>query len=128
MNGGGRPKTAGDRAEDEMKVKAKRMAAAATDPIEKLRWHALARGNKGILGLGRMFRVMDDDGNRSLSLEEFADGVTKTGLEMDADEIKVMFDMLDEDKSGSVNISEFLEKVRVSDRSSNLPIKLIPNI
>ena len=49
----GRPKTAGDRAEDDMKVKARRLAATSKDPIERLRYHCLARGNTGILALGR---------------------------------------------------------------------------
>ena len=60
-----------------------------------------------------MFRVMDDDGNHSLNLEEFMDGITKTGLEVNREEIILMFKQIDKDGSGSVNVNEFLEKVRV---------------
>ena len=48
-----RPQTSGARAEADLKAKAERALATARDPIEKLRLFALARGAKGILGLGR---------------------------------------------------------------------------
>lgn len=57
---------------------------------------------------------MDDDGSKTLSLEEFSDGVIRTGLEATPDEIKAMFEIVDSDKSGSINVEEFLVKVRVS--------------
>lgn len=53
MSAIGRPKTSGDRTEDDMKARAKRLAVSSKDPIEKLRYHCLARGNTGILSLGR---------------------------------------------------------------------------
>ena len=71
----------------------------------------------------RMFRRMDDDGSRTLNLEEFSKGVRETGLEINDDDVKVLFDKFDVDGSGTVNIDEFLISVRVSqDRLSSLQL------
>jgi Ca2+-binding EF-hand superfamily protein len=61
-----------------------------------------------------MFRRMDDDGSRSLNMEEFSKGIRETGLELTADEEKALFDKFDIDGSGTINIDEFLIAVRVS--------------
>ncbi len=50
---GPRPKTSGQRADDELKAKARAQLANCTDPIEKLRLLALCRGSSGIMGLGK---------------------------------------------------------------------------
>ena len=57
---------------------------------------------------------MDDDGSRSLSLDEFVKGIRETGLELDEEGEKLLFEKFDVDGSGSVNIDEFLIAVRVS--------------
>ena len=61
-----------------------------------------------------MFRRMDDDGSRSLNLEEFSKGIRETGLELNDDDLKNLFQKFDIDSSGTVNIDEFLIAVRVS--------------
>ena len=61
-----------------------------------------------------MFRRMDDDGSKSLQFQEFSKGIRDTGLECTNEEAKEMFNTFDKDKSGSVNIDEFLLAIRVS--------------
>ena len=60
-----------------------------------------------------MFRRMDDDGSKSLQFQEFSKGIRETGLECTNEEAKEMFTTFDKDKSGSVNIDEFLLAIRV---------------
>lgn len=88
-----RPTSAMSRSESELINKSQRALDDGRDkePIEKLRLLCLARGACGIFGLGRAFRRMDDDGNKSLSLEEFAKGLRDSGLDCNDDEASQMF-------------------------------------
>jgi len=60
-----------------------------------------------------MFRVIDDDGNRSLSFAEFKKGCRDYGLELEVDVVQEMFKQLDRDGSGSIDFDEFLRALRV---------------
>lgn len=82
------------------------------DPVQRLRLLCLSRGATGILGLGRLFRRMDEDGSKNLNLEEFMLGLREIGLEASDEEITNMFKQFDTDDSGSVNTDEFLVHIR----------------
>uniref|UniRef100_A0A1B0G0F6 EF-hand domain-containing protein n=1 Tax=Glossina morsitans morsitans TaxID=37546 RepID=A0A1B0G0F6_GLOMM len=86
------------------------------DPLTKLRLLCLTRGARGIVGLGsncRVFRIMDDDGSKTLNEEEFSDGIKEYGLnELTEEEIKDLFSSFDEDGSGTIDMTEFLLKLR----------------
>ncbi|KAH8264067.1 hypothetical protein KR038_002104 [Drosophila bunnanda] len=82
------------------------------DPIYKLRLQCFSRGATGILGLARTFRVMDDDGSKSLNAEEFKKGVSDIGLALSDSEIQQMFTSFDTDGSGTINMTEFLVQLR----------------
>lgn len=108
-----RPLTAASRHEAEMKNQMKRAAQnMANSPVEKLRCQLLARGATGIIGFGKVFRRMDDDGNRSLNFEEFRKGIEESAVKVDGDGMRTLFDAFDSDKSGSVCINEFLKAIR----------------
>jgi hypothetical protein len=50
------------------------VAAGGAGPqviLGKLRAELKSRGASGIVGLGRKFRIMDDDGSKSLNMAEF---------------------------------------------------------
>ncbi|XP_072032234.1 calcyphosin-like protein [Amphiura filiformis] len=80
--------------------------------IEKLRAQCLKRGASGIKGLSRTFRIMDDDGNKKLDLEEFKKGLHDYGVEVNQDEAKGLFQAFDKDGNGSIDFTEFLESLR----------------
>ncbi|EDV93269.1 calcyphosin-like protein isoform X2 [Drosophila grimshawi] len=110
--------------EAELKNKARRELANGLekDSIYKLRLQCFSRGATGILGLARSFRVMDDDGSKTLSLEEFTKGIIDIGLDANESDIQDMFNRFDTDGNGTINMTEFLMKLRPPMGSSRLNI------
>lgn len=104
-----------DRTERQMKqaaVKALR-DNKELDPIEKLRLLCLERGANGIQGLGRSFRIMDDDRNRTLDFVEFRKGLRDYGLiDISNEDAKKAFNTFDTGGDGRVDFDEFLLALR----------------
>lgn len=78
------------------------------------------RGATGILGLSRKFKQMDDDGSNSLSIQEFRNAIKEFGLDFTEAEIAELFNTFDRDRSGTIDYTEFLLKIRVGDFSVTL--------
>lgn len=95
-----------------MQQNVKQKMKDATDPLEKLRLQCLARGSSGIKGLGRTFRIMDDDGNRKIDLVEFKRGLRDYGVDLEPNDIQDMYQQMDADGSGSLDFDEFLLALR----------------
>lgn len=96
----------------ELMAKMAKMKMTTTDPIEKLRASCLERGASGIKGLGRMFKIIDDNNSRSIDLAEFKKGVHDYGLIMEPGEVQAMFQTFDKDGSGQIDFDEFLQALR----------------
>ncbi|XP_055948489.1 calcyphosin-like protein [Argiope bruennichi] len=107
-----RPLSAQTRNEQVMKERASKKLMVTDDPIEKLRLLCLQRGAKGILGLGRIFRRMDDNHSGDLNFEEFVKGIRDTGLNVTDEEAEQIFKHFDKDDSGTLKYDEFLRAVR----------------
>ncbi|KAG8454848.1 hypothetical protein GDO86_001171 [Hymenochirus boettgeri] len=98
--------------EREMITKAQRKYPHCQDPLEKLRLQCLARGASGIKGLGRAFRIMDDNRSNSLDLEEFSKGLQNYGVSLQPSEVLDLFHLFDKNGNGTINFDEFLNSVR----------------
>ncbi|XP_067885205.1 calcyphosin-like protein isoform X5 [Heterodontus francisci] len=96
----------------EMAMNAKKQLQQCSDPVEKLRLQCLSRGSAGIKGLGRVFRIMDDDNNRSLDFKEFAKGLNDYGVLMEKEDVEACFKCFDKDASGTIDFDEFLMALR----------------
>ncbi|XP_070213749.1 calcyphosin-like protein isoform X3 [Bos mutus] len=96
----------------EMAIQAKKKLTVATDPIERLRLQCLARGSAGIKGLGRVFRIMDDNNNRTLDFKEFVKGLNDYAVVMEKEEAEELFRRFDKDGNGTIDFNEFLLTLR----------------
>ncbi|XP_028404751.1 calcyphosin-like protein [Dendronephthya gigantea] len=117
-----RRRGAHDDPEEEMRRKYRQLVIETTDPVEKLRYACLSRGSSGIKGLGRTFRIMDDDGSKSLNFDEFEKGLHDYGVALDKEHAQQAFAAFDKDGSGSVDINEFLLALRPPMSESRLNI------
>ena len=70
---------------------------------------------------------MDDDGSKALGFEEFSKGLRDTGLELDDEGYREMFETFDKDSSGQLSIDEFLYSVRVR-QTVQINIRLMTEI
>lgn len=86
--------------------------AKSKSPIDLFREKVLERGANSIKGIGRTFRIYDDDGSKNLNFEEFFEGIRDYGLDFKKEEAKEVFDLFDKDNSGEVSIDEFLIGLR----------------
>ncbi|CAG9537659.1 unnamed protein product [Cercopithifilaria johnstoni] len=98
--------------EEELKMKALKDLQKAKDPVERLRLQCLIRGNAGIKSLGRSFRIMDDNGSRTLDFEEFQKGLHDFDVKSTSEEIQEVFKKFDKDNSGTIDFDEFLLSLR----------------
>jgi Ca2+-binding EF-hand superfamily protein len=80
--------------------------------VKLLKDKLASRGARGIIGLGKTFRIMDDDGSRSLSTYEFNKALHDYGLGFTKEESEDIFGFFDTDRSGSVDYNEFLRAIR----------------
>lgn len=85
---------------------------SAEDLVERLRTKLASRGARGIIGLGKQFRIMDDNNSRSLDIYEFTKAVKDYMLGFNDSEIKSLYSYFDSDRSGSVDYDEFLRTLR----------------
>jgi hypothetical protein len=81
--------------------------------LELLREQLKAHGARGFVGLQRKFRIMDDDGSKSLNLVEFKKGIKESGVNLTDLQISQLFTTFDKDRNGSVDFDEFLTTLRV---------------
>jgi hypothetical protein len=66
------------------------------DLLTNLRESLKKRGARGIFGLGRKFRIIDDDGSGELDLSEFTKAISEHSMDWTDEDVKSVFDYFDE--------------------------------
>jgi hypothetical protein len=122
----------------EQRALAEKRANATNQPNEqvkiilaRLKKQLASHGASGIIGLGRKFRILDDDGSKSLSLSEFKKGMDEMKMNIAPSELQELFKyfgkiisfqitsyfnnaIVDIRKTGSISYDDFIETIAVS--------------
>jgi len=80
--------------------------------MERFREKLAKRGNRGIMGLGRSFKIADDDRSGSLCMEEFQKAIHDFRVGFNPTQSQKLYGVFDRDGSGSIDYEEFLRGVR----------------
>lgn len=90
------------------------LAGTATDKelIKHIREKIAARGARGIQGIGRKFKIADDDNSKALNKEEFKKAMHDFRIGLDAKQVGKAFEIFDRDGSGEISYDEFLRSIR----------------
>ena len=84
----------------------------AEDIFDRFRSKLAARGARGIIGIQRQFKIMDDDNSHSLSLSEFKKGCKDFRVELSDQDMAKLFNAIDRDRSGVVDYDELIRAIR----------------
>lgn len=80
--------------------------------IEKMRGMLAARGARGMIGLQRIFKIMDDNRSGTLDIQEFWKAIKDFRLKINQEECRKLFDLFDENDDGELQYDEFILAVR----------------
>lgn len=84
-----------------------------------------SHGARGITGLGRKFRIADDDRSGFIDFSEFQKVIAEHALGWTPAQIKLVFDFFDADRSNNISFDEFIVAIRghLNDRRRNLVLQ-----
>ena len=80
--------------------------------VQKLKEALQSYGAHGFIGLQRKFRIMDDDGSKTLTVSEFKKGMKEMNMGLTDGQLRALFDFFDQDHSGCISFDEFIQGVR----------------
>jgi calcyphosin len=89
--------------------------ASTRDPealAEALKQKLASRGARGIIGLQKQFKIMDDDNSKTLNVMEFNKALTDYKLGFTKPETTSLFNYFDVDSSGTITYDEFIRAIR----------------
>ena len=80
--------------------------------LDLLRAKIKQRGANGMFGLQRLFKIMDDDGSKSLNKFEFTKAMREYRLDIPHEDALAMFQAFDRTGDGAIDYDEFIRVVR----------------
>jgi hypothetical protein len=114
-NPAGSEKMADPYVREKMRRDAATNQASKSEPLALLalfRDKLRARGARGIIGLQRLFNMMDSDGSQTLSIPEFGKICKDFKVGISEENVPILFNLFDTNKDGTLQYAEFLETIR----------------
>lgn len=81
------------------------------DLVKMFRDKLASRGARGILGMQKVFKIMDDNRNGTLEIEEFWKAVCDFRIQISPEEARKLFDLFDINGDGGVDYDELMRSV-----------------
>jgi Ca2+-binding EF-hand superfamily protein len=82
--------------------------------VEQFQTKLAGRGARGIIGLQKQFKIMDDDRSMDLDIYEFKKAIKDFRIGIQDKDIERLFNIFDRDRSSKISYDEFLRTVRVN--------------
>lgn len=82
------------------------------DLLKDIKNRLLERSSFGIRGLSRIFKIMDDNGNHQLDVDDFRWGLIDFGININKDEAQQIVKHMDRDGNGTIDFDEFMRFMR----------------
>ena len=79
--------------------------------FESFKKYLQQKDAKTVLTLARHFKIMDENGNKTLDFGEFCRGIKNAGLNIPEDVLQELFNEFDYDGSGFISYDEFMVKL-----------------
>ena len=79
--------------------------------VERFRNKLKARGSRGLVGLARQFKIMDDNGSGSLDANEFHKAISDFGIDVETKDIATLFKCFDYTGDGEIDFNEFVRVI-----------------
>lgn len=83
------------------------------DLIKEIKSKIVERSANGIRGIARIFKAMDENGSRTLDVDDFRWGLKDYGVTISKEEAQQVLDHFDRDRNGQVDFNEFLRAIKV---------------
>ena len=80
--------------------------------MDVFREKLVSRGARGIIGLQRQFKIMDDNNSHDLDINEFKKAIKDFKVNILERDIEKLYNIFDRDRSGSISYDELLRGVR----------------
>ena len=85
---------------------------SSAELLQAIKSQLISRGSMEIRGIGRMFRILDDNRNHKLDKRELCDGLKDYGIHLTDSQADCLFESFDRDQNGQVSFDELLVALR----------------